>query len=178
LVIHTSEVLMVPFIFSSLLTITSSLQPLEIEKLIQQLGSPRFAEREAATKRLEAIGEPAVDALRKAVASNPDAEIRRRASSLLAVRKVPEVQSTSALAQFAGRDGELASRWRRAYALWQRDPRRAPEAIKTLQAVSEAWLEKLPDLPPAAAVEETHALLAAALEMLEGRPKDRTQGLR
>ena len=35
----------------------------QIERLIQQLGSPKFTEREAATKALEGIGEPAIDAL-------------------------------------------------------------------------------------------------------------------
>ncbi len=53
-----------------------------IEHLIQQLGSPKFAEREAAAKRLEAIGEPALESLRKATQSQ-DAETRRRAQAVL-----------------------------------------------------------------------------------------------
>src|SRR5262245_5993623 len=56
----------------------------KIDKLIQQLGSPKFSEREAASKALEAIGEPALDALREAAAKNKDIEIRRRAQRLVA----------------------------------------------------------------------------------------------
>src|SRR5712692_9316065 len=55
----------------------------EIERLIPQLGSPNFAKREVAAKRLDAIGEPALDSLRKAAAHTKDAEIRRRAESLI-----------------------------------------------------------------------------------------------
>ena len=55
----------------------------EIEQLIQQLGNPKFAEREAATKRLSAIGEPALEALKKAT-ENTDAEVRRRAGDIVA----------------------------------------------------------------------------------------------
>ncbi len=54
----------------------------EIEHLIQQLGSPKFAEREAAGKRLEAIGEPALESLRKATQSQ-DAETGRRAQAVI-----------------------------------------------------------------------------------------------
>jgi hypothetical protein len=56
--------------------------PAEVERLIGQLGSAQFAEREAASRALEATGEPAVEALRKAVQSS-DAEVRRRAEELL-----------------------------------------------------------------------------------------------
>ena len=55
----------------------------EIERLIQQLGSPTFAEREAAAEDLDAIGEPALDGLQKAAARDKDAEIRRRAEGLV-----------------------------------------------------------------------------------------------
>lgn len=55
----------------------------EIERLIQQLGSPKFAERETATKRLHAIGEPALDSLRQAASRTNDAEIRGRTESLI-----------------------------------------------------------------------------------------------
>jgi hypothetical protein len=56
--------------------------PAEVERLIQQLGSEQFADREAASRALDAIGEPALDALRKAGRSS-DAEVRRRADELL-----------------------------------------------------------------------------------------------
>jgi hypothetical protein len=54
----------------------------KIDQLIEQLGSSNFAEREKATKELEAIGPPALEALRKAAKSD-DAEVRKRAETLL-----------------------------------------------------------------------------------------------
>jgi hypothetical protein len=54
----------------------------KIDKLIEQLGSGNFAEREKASKELSAIGMPALDALRKA-AKSEDAEIRKRVEDIL-----------------------------------------------------------------------------------------------
>ncbi len=54
----------------------------KIDKLIEQLGSGTFTEREKATKELTTIGLPALDALRKA-AKSEDAEIRKRAEDIL-----------------------------------------------------------------------------------------------
>ena len=54
----------------------------EVERLIKQLGSDAFKEREAAMKRLQEIGEPALDALDKALSSD-DAEVRRRAEYIV-----------------------------------------------------------------------------------------------
>lgn len=54
-----------------------------IATLIRQLGHDQFAKREAATKELDAIGEPALDALRKAAAADDDPEIQRRAEQLI-----------------------------------------------------------------------------------------------
>src|SRR5262249_45908583 len=51
-------------------------------KLIAQLGSDSFDDREAASQRLDAIGEPAWAALRKAAGTSSDAEIRQRAQRL------------------------------------------------------------------------------------------------
>src|SRR3954447_6210280 len=56
-----------------------------VAQLIEQLGSASFAERERATEELDAVGVPALEALRKAAASD-DPEVRRRAGELL--RKV------------------------------------------------------------------------------------------
>ncbi len=56
--------------------------PAEIKRLIGRLGSNRFAERAAASKRLEAMGEAALGPLRSAAAS-PDPEIRKRAEAIL-----------------------------------------------------------------------------------------------
>jgi RNA polymerase sigma factor (sigma-70 family) len=53
-----------------------------IARLIEQLGSDSFAEREKATKELEKIGAAALPALRKAAESD-DGERRKRASDLL-----------------------------------------------------------------------------------------------
>jgi uncharacterized protein (TIGR03067 family) len=53
-----------------------------IARLIKQLGDDAFAKREAVSKELEAIGAPALAALRKAAASSDDAEIRRRAERI------------------------------------------------------------------------------------------------
>jgi uncharacterized protein (TIGR03067 family) len=55
----------------------------KIARLIQQLGDDDFEKREAASKELDSIGETAISALRKVVASSPDAEIRRRAETII-----------------------------------------------------------------------------------------------
>src|SRR5262249_37599004 len=54
-----------------------------IGRLITDLGSNKFTERAKAAKALEAIGEPALPALRKAVKTG-DAETSRRAEALIA----------------------------------------------------------------------------------------------
>src|SRR2546423_4899768 len=56
----------------------------EVERLVKQLGSDKFKEREAATKRLKEIGEPALDAVTKATTSD-DLEVRRRAERIVTV---------------------------------------------------------------------------------------------
>jgi hypothetical protein len=56
--------------------------PAEIDRFVRQLGSDSFAKRQAASKGLEAIGESALEALRKA-AKGGDAEVRRRATELV-----------------------------------------------------------------------------------------------
>lgn len=53
-----------------------------IDALIEQLGSDDFAEREAASARLEKIGGPALDALR-AACRNENPEIRNRAIAIV-----------------------------------------------------------------------------------------------
>jgi hypothetical protein len=54
-----------------------------IKRLVAQLGSPKFQERAAADKQLEAIGEPALEILRDAAQHSGDNEIRRRAARLV-----------------------------------------------------------------------------------------------
>jgi hypothetical protein len=56
----------------------------EVARLIGQLGSPRYAERQKATRALDALGPAALPALNQA-ARGKDAEIRRRALELLKV---------------------------------------------------------------------------------------------
>jgi hypothetical protein len=55
----------------------------KITQLVSQLGSQNFRQREAATKELDAMGEPALDALRKATKSG-DMEVANRAAALVA----------------------------------------------------------------------------------------------
>src|SRR5579859_6287667 len=54
----------------------------KIEKLIEKLGSSKFDERDQANKDLDAIGVPALEALRKATKSS-DAEVSRRSADLV-----------------------------------------------------------------------------------------------
>jgi uncharacterized protein (TIGR03067 family) len=58
-------------------------QQARIAALVRQLGDKEFIKREAASKELDAIGEPARDALKKAAAGG-DAEVRQRAEKVLA----------------------------------------------------------------------------------------------
>ena len=53
-----------------------------VARFVQQLGDKSFAKREEASKELDAIGEPARDALKKA-AGGDDAEVRERAKKVL-----------------------------------------------------------------------------------------------
>jgi hypothetical protein len=54
----------------------------DLERLVRQLGSEEFEEREEATRRLARLGPFAREALRRA-AESPDLEVRRRAEKLL-----------------------------------------------------------------------------------------------
>src|SRR5262245_38045343 len=54
-----------------------------VARLIRQLGHDKFAKREAESKELDALGKPALGALRKAAASHSDLEIRRRAERII-----------------------------------------------------------------------------------------------
>jgi len=56
-----------------------------IRDLIRQLGDNAFEAREAAEKRLAAIGEPALELLRLAATDNADPEVRERAGQLVRV---------------------------------------------------------------------------------------------
>jgi uncharacterized protein (TIGR03067 family) len=77
-----------------------------IARLIQQLGSDAFVKREAASKELEAIGAPALDALRKAT-SHGDPEIRQRARRILQVI-TGRIRAATAKKELAAWQGEWA----------------------------------------------------------------------
>ena len=71
--------------------------PDTIDKWIGKLSSSRFVQREKAQKALEAIGLPALEALRKAAAESKDMETRRRAVDLV-TRMEKEAQAARVLA--------------------------------------------------------------------------------
>jgi hypothetical protein len=71
-----------------------------VAALIKQLGDKAFAKREAASKELEDIGEPALAGLRKAATSSDDPEIRRRAERI--IQTIATRAANAALAAFKG----------------------------------------------------------------------------
>jgi hypothetical protein len=169
--------------------------PSEIERLTQDLGSPEFVKREAASKRLREIGAPAIGALQEAVAST-DPEVRWRARQLLSgpkrigtppkvptgarpllpraapavVAPVPQAKPAIPAAKLAVRGPGQNARWRDAYALWQKDHSKAREALDTIKQAGRDLEARLPDLATSADVEETRAMLFAALEISAGKP--------
>ena len=70
--------------------------PEKVAKLIEMMGSGDFEEREKASEQLDAIGVPALEALRKASKSE-DAEVRNRAGELVA-KIEKRVESVNVLA--------------------------------------------------------------------------------
>jgi hypothetical protein len=64
----------------------------EIQRLIKQLGSDDFADREAAEEALGVVGESALDPLRSAAETSTDPEIRRRAKHLIHLTEAKLVQ--------------------------------------------------------------------------------------
>src|SRR5690242_6920522 len=69
----------------------------QVTRLIRQLGSDQFRERQQASTELEAIGEPAWEALADAAARSDDPEVRRRARQL-----VRAIESRRELHRFLG----------------------------------------------------------------------------
>jgi RNA polymerase sigma factor (sigma-70 family) len=64
-----------------------------IERLIKQLGSDEFKEREAATRALKKVGKPALKALHEAATETTDPEVRTRAAALILAIRDPLVRS-------------------------------------------------------------------------------------
>jgi hypothetical protein len=60
----------------------------EMKRLIDQLGSERFKDREHATRELVKLGKSALPGLKEA-ANSPDAEVRRRAQRLVEQMEPP-----------------------------------------------------------------------------------------
>jgi WD40 repeat protein len=77
-----APILAATVLFAGSLAPAADPTPAEIHRLIDKLGSPKFADREAASQALTAVGELALEALRKA-ANNPDPEIRVRVAALI-----------------------------------------------------------------------------------------------
>lgn len=71
----------------------------DISKLIRLLGDDVFESREAAQRKLEAIGEPALDALRKAALGSDDVELKTRAKQLIQSITAKEVGAEAAKLQ-------------------------------------------------------------------------------
>jgi hypothetical protein len=82
----------------------------DLAQLIRQLGSDEFAEREAASKALQAVGEAALDALEEATQS-ADAEVRHRAVGLRCAIGAGARERASALAKELGLKTETQE-WR------------------------------------------------------------------
>src|SRR5262249_8595512 len=106
----------------------------EIDRLIQQLGSDRFAEREKASRRLEIIGEPALEALSKATKS-ADTEIRKRAIHL---EKTIQARATCQVLIRSLQDSDEKVRLSATEALIGMGRTAVPQLIQLLQAKHKA----------------------------------------
>src|SRR5262245_50950385 len=65
-----------------------------VKRLIDQLGSERFEDREQATQELSKLGRAALPSLKEATKS-PDAEVRRRAQQLVEQLEPPPARSAN-----------------------------------------------------------------------------------
>ena len=119
--------------------------PRDIEKVIRQLGSKQFKEREAANKALLAIGYPALEALRKAAAHDNDAEVRARSAAL--VRQI-ENQFDTLAADYRAFGLPLPPRGAKLVCFPEYvDVRRTHEAVKLPDLPLKRLAEKFPNGP-------------------------------
>jgi RNA polymerase sigma factor (sigma-70 family) len=88
-----------------------AVDPARLERLIADLGAEQYARRNQATAELEALAELAEPALKRALAGQPTAELRRRAERLLSRLDAPlppdqlrELRAVEALEQVGGPD--------------------------------------------------------------------------
>ena len=65
---------------------------MEMKRLIDQLGSERFKDREQATHELSKLGKSALPSLKEAT-NSLDAEVRRRAQQLVEQIEAPAVRA-------------------------------------------------------------------------------------
>jgi hypothetical protein len=83
--------------------------PAPIDRLVAQLGSEAFSEREEATEALEEIGTPALDALTRARGSS-DPEVRHRACLLVEhIRIAQQDRLVSTVRKLGGRVAEKSA---------------------------------------------------------------------
>lgn len=96
---HVSGMMLVCLpVFSA--TLWAAPEPDEAERLVRQLGSTDFAQREAAAKALLKLGPAALPALEKARQSD-DAEVRKRAHDILA--RLPPAHPADLVRRLGGR---------------------------------------------------------------------------
>jgi RNA polymerase sigma factor (sigma-70 family) len=109
----------VPFLKARLAVGDTVGKPVDVDRLIADLDSDRFQERDRATRELERLGFDAEPALRRALDKRPSLEMRRRLERLL--------------------DGlESSSQWMRSLrAVQVLEYSATPEAGKTLQSLSQ-----------------------------------------
>jgi hypothetical protein len=93
--------------------------PEGISQLVRQLGSPKFAERERASRELVTLGIAAKDALTAAANDPDDAELRARARGLLAIVRESDFRNRleAFSADFDGRRKQSLPGWQRFAAL-------------------------------------------------------------
>lgn len=144
----------------------------EIERLIRQLGSEKFAEREEASRKLIWRGPPVLPLLRPAL-KNPDVEIARRAGQCISdVEEGPgSTLPMAAVRVLARRRPAGAVEGLLRYAPFTDDPDIYDEVLTALVTVAGEEGKQAPLL--AAALKDEQALRRAAAGYVLGRQRER-----